>query len=69
MNSDDIDGVTHTVTAADFDNVYETDTKFHDAYYEGSRTWRGAVSDWFDCVAARFFDWLGVSRFMFMNFR
>lgn len=69
MKYDDIDGITHTVTAADFDNVYETDTKFHDAYYEGSRTWRGAVSDWFDSLSAKFFDWLGVSRNNFMNFK
>ena len=33
MKYDDIDGITHTVTAADFDNVYATDSKFHDAYY------------------------------------
>ena len=69
MKYDDIDGVTHTVTAADFDNVYETDTKFHDAYYEGSRTWRGAVSDWFDDLSGKFLDWLGVHRNNFINFK
>lgn len=69
MKYDDIDGITHTVTAADFDNVYETDTKFHDAYYEGSRTWRGAVSDWFDDLSGKFLDWLGVHRNNFINFK
>ena len=69
MKYDDIDGVTHTVTAADFDNVYETDTKFHDAYYEGSRTWRGAVSDWFDDLSGQFLDGLGVHRNNFINFK
>lgn len=69
MKYDDIDGITHTVTAADFDNVYETDTKFHDAYYEGSRTWRGAVSDWFDDISGKFLDWLGVHRNNFIDFK
>lgn len=69
MKYNDVDGVPRTVTASQFDEVYKTDAKFHDAYYEGSRTWRGAVSDWFDDLSTKFFDWLGVSRNNFMNFK
>ena len=69
MKYDDVDGVTRTVTAAQFDDVYETDTKFHNAYYEGSRTWRGAVSDWFDDLSEEFFKWMGVTRNTFMDFK
>lgn len=69
MKYNDIDGVTKTVSAAEFDSVYKNDTKFHDAYYEGSRTWRGAVSDWFDDISEKFLKWLGISRNVFSKFK
>ncbi len=69
MKYEAADGTPRTVTAAEFDSVYETDTKFHNAYYEGSRTWRGAVSDWFDNLSDMFFDWLSIKRNTFQNFK
>lgn len=44
------------------DDFYEKDTNFHDAYFSGARTWRGAVSSWFDKLANKFLSYFGVKR-------
>ena len=62
MKFTDVDGVQKIVTADNFENVYNTNERFRSEYYEGSKTWRGAISDWFDGKAKKVLEFLTFNR-------
>lgn len=62
LNFVDVDGTTKAVKAADFEATYNSNEKFRSEYYEGSKTWRGAVADWFDQKATKILEFMGFKR-------
>ena len=50
------------------DDLYDTDVDFRQSYHEGTRTWRQAVSDWFDGLAKGFLSKVDVIRNRFLGY-
>ena len=50
------------------DDIYENNSDFRDAYYEGTKTWRQSISDWFDNICRKFMTRLGIGRNRFKKF-
>ena len=64
-SADDSELIVH---AADFEGTYNTNQAFRDSYYQGAKTWQGSVSDWFDSLSKKFFNWIGLKRSNFADF-
>ena len=62
-------GEVMTVTAENFKSTVETDNEFGAAFEQGTKTWRKAVSDWFDKVAKAFLKKIDVVRNRFKDYR
>ena len=43
-------------------DYFQNNDEFHNAYFAGARTWRGAVGAWYDKVADKFLHFFGVKR-------
>ena len=71
-NGDDIDVVADPSMAGGgrvaIDDLYANNTDFRDSYYEGTKTWRQAVSDWFDNLCGKILYRLGIGRNRFKKF-
>ncbi len=50
------------------DDFYDNDVNFRQEYHKGTRTWRQAVTDWFDNLAKGFMDKIEVMRNRFVKF-
>lgn len=44
------------------DDAYNSDPDFRSSYFEGAKTWRGAVGAWFDKKTTQLLDFLGLKR-------
>lgn len=44
------------------DDAYNSDPDFRSSYFEGAKTWRGAVGAWFDKKTTQLLDFLGLRR-------
>lgn len=55
-----------TISANDFISKFQNDTKFRDAYMKAKR---GRVAGFFDNVAKKIYNKLGISRNLFKNFK
>ena len=44
------------------DDAYNNDPDFRSSYFEGAKTWRGAVGAWFDKKTTQLLDFLGLKR-------
>lgn len=44
------------------DDAYSSDPDFRSSYFEGAKTWRGAVGAWFDKKTTQLLDFLGLKR-------
>ena len=66
----DADQIGDIPGAIDFESAMATDadTAFATAYYEGAKTFRSAVGDWFKTKTTALLEKLGVSRNRFNNF-
>ena len=62
-------GEVMTVTAENFKSTVETDNEFGAAFEQGTKTWRKAVSDWFDKVAKAFLKKIDVVRNRFKDYK
>lgn len=72
------DGVEHIIVpdsrqATDgriaFSDAYETNMEFRNSYADGAKTWRGQVSDWFDSMADKFLNFIGINRSNWGDYR
>lgn len=63
-----VDGteVSQRITAADFDNVYRNDVDFRDSYVSAKR---GRVATFFDNIANKIYQKLGLSRNLFSKYK
>ena len=43
-------------------DFYDQNEEFHNAYFSGARTWRGAVGAWYDNICNKFLSYFGVKR-------
>ncbi len=50
------------------DDIYETDATFRTAYYEGTKTWRQSVANWFDNLCDNFLKRIGIGRNRFKTY-
>lgn len=51
------------------DDAYNNDPDFRSSYFEGAKTWRGAVGAWFDSKTTQLLDFLGLRRNNLDKFR
>lgn len=51
------------------DDAYNNDPDFRSSYFEGAKTWRGAVGAWFDKKTTQLLDFLGLRRNNLDKFR
>ncbi len=54
--------------AIDFKTAYRDNPDFFNGYNQGSMTWRGAISNWFSSVTAKFLSKNRITRNMFKDF-
>ena len=54
--------------AVDFKTMYRDNPDFFNGYNQGSMTWRGAISNWFNSVTAKFLSKNKITRNMFKDF-
>ena len=69
MKYTDAGGTEIEVKASEFDDVYKTNPEFRKSYNDGSKTWRGSVAAWYDKTATKFFNFLGIKRGVWSNFK
>ena len=65
----DADGKEKIVTADNFKSVYESDNTFFQKYNAGSKTWRGAITGWFESRTIGFLQKNNLTRNMFEKYK
>lgn len=51
-----------------FKDLYDADSNFRNSYFEGAKTWRGAVGAWFDDMTEKLLKAIGISRGKWASF-
>lgn len=61
-------GKAYSKAAISFDDIYSSNTDFHQAYNAGSMTWRGQIANWFGTRVAAFLSNNKLTRNMFNDY-
>ena len=62
------EGKTVVITAENVDDAIETDANFSNKYTSGSKSWRGAIANWFNRITEKFLNSNNLTRHLFNRF-